>query len=158
MEPAQTGRWMSDVEQHRVSIPPAVRTEILSLRQSQPQDRAQRAWQSRPTREIPDWLASLHDCVWDIVGRDLTSDLWWANVADQGCRTEWHDHPRFDRVAVAYVTEDNSSIEFREGAGYWQETPKQGDLLVFSGQLAHRILPNTNKDVRISVAFNFKKR
>lgn len=158
MVPARTGRWMSNVEQHRISISEDVRTQILLLREQLPRDRGQRAWQSRPTCEIPDWLASVHDSVWNIVGRDLASDQWWANVADQGCRTEWHDHPRFERVAVVYVTEDNSGIEFREGAGYWRETPQQGDLLMFSGRLAHRILPNPNKQPRISIAFNFVKR
>jgi ectoine hydroxylase-related dioxygenase (phytanoyl-CoA dioxygenase family) len=42
------------------------------------------------------------------------------------------------------------------GEGYWCETPKAGDLLVFPGSLEHQVRPNTSEAVRISIAFNFK--
>jgi hypothetical protein len=32
-----------------------------------------------------------------------------------------------------------------------------GDFLLFSGNLAHRVLKNNSRDFRISVAFNFKR-
>jgi quercetin dioxygenase-like cupin family protein len=50
------------------------------------------------------------------------------------------------------------NIILATGGAYWTESPRAGDLLVFPGNLEHRVLPNTSSDVRISVAFNFKKR
>jgi ectoine hydroxylase-related dioxygenase (phytanoyl-CoA dioxygenase family) len=49
-------------------------------------------------------------------------------------------------------------IEFKKGEAYWTESPQAGDLLVFPGSLEHRVRINTSEQVRISVAFNFKKR
>lgn len=84
-------------------------------------------------------------------------DSWWFNVNTPGEYTGWHDHVRWSKVAVLYVTVPGGDIEFRQGAGYWTETPKAGDLLVFPGELEHRVRPNASTGVRISVAFNFKR-
>jgi ectoine hydroxylase-related dioxygenase (phytanoyl-CoA dioxygenase family) len=58
-------------------------------------------------------------------------------------------------VAVLYVTVPVGDIEFKQKDSYWTETPKPGELLVFSGELVHRVKPNTSNKPRISVAFNF---
>jgi hypothetical protein len=83
-------------------------------------------------------------------------DTWWFNVNLQGEGTGWHSHSRWARVGVLYVQVPAGLIEFKQGEAYWTETPQQGDLLVFLGDLEHRVLPNTSSDVRISIAFNFK--
>ena len=85
-------------------------------------------------------------------------DSWWMNANIPGEYTGWHSHSRWARVGVLYVVVPDGDIEFRQGGAYWTETPKPGDLLVFSGELEHRVLPNNSNTVRISVAFNFKKR
>ncbi len=83
-------------------------------------------------------------------------DSWWFNVNTAGEYTGWHAHHRWPKVAVLYIQVPGGEIEFRQGGAYWRETPKAGDLLVFPGELEHRVLPNPSKDVRISIAFNFK--
>jgi ectoine hydroxylase-related dioxygenase (phytanoyl-CoA dioxygenase family) len=57
---------------------------------------------------------------------------------------------------VLYVQVPAGLIEFKKGEAYWTESPKAGDLLVFPGELEHRVRPNTSEQVRISIAFNFK--
>ncbi len=66
-------------------------------------------------------------------------------------------HLRLIKGGVLDVPGPGCDIEFRQGGAYWRETPKQGDLLVFPGSLEHRVLPNSSNDVRISIAFNFKR-
>jgi hypothetical protein len=78
------------------------------------------------------------------------------NVNTQGEYTGWHAHYRWSKVAVLYVQVPGGDIEFRQGASYWMETPQAGDLLVFAGDLEHRVRPNPSEQVRISIAFNFK--
>jgi quercetin dioxygenase-like cupin family protein len=78
------------------------------------------------------------------------------NVNTQGEYTNWHAHHRWSKVAVLYVSVPGGDIEFRQGGAYWTETPQAGDLLVFPGSLEHQVRANTSKDVRISIAFNFK--
>jgi hypothetical protein len=85
-------------------------------------------------------------------------DTWWFNVNLPGEGTGWHTHSQWDKVGVLYVQVPGGAIEFKQGGAYWTESPKAGDLLVFPGALEHRVLPNTSEQVRISVAFNFKKR
>ncbi len=85
-------------------------------------------------------------------------DTWWFNVNLPGEGTGWHTHSQWDKVGVLYVQVPAGLIEFKQGGAYWTENPRAGDLLVFSGSLEHRVLPNTSEQVRISVAFNFKKR
>jgi hypothetical protein len=84
-------------------------------------------------------------------------DTWWFNANLQGEGTGWHSHSQWNKVGVLYVTVPAGLIEFKQGEAYWRETPKPGDLLVFPGSLEHRVLPNTSEQVRISVAFNFKR-
>jgi len=85
-------------------------------------------------------------------------DTWWFNANLPGEGTGWHTHSQWAQVGVLYVQVPAGLIEFKQGGAYWTESPKPGDLLVFPGSLEHRVLPNTSEQVRISVAFNFKKR
>ena len=127
---------------------------ILEQRRLNPQDRAGRGWQSRAYTDQPfAWFASTYQ---QVEQQEGPIDSWWFNVNIPGEYTGWHAHHRWVKVAVLYVTVPAGDIEFRQGGAYWTETPKQGDLLVFSGNLEHRVRPNTSDAVRISVAFNFK--
>ncbi len=133
-----------------------VREQILEQRRLNPRDRGTRGWQSRTYTSQPFlWF----DDVYRVVeAQEGPIDSWWMNVNTQGEYTGWHSHSRWAKVGVLYVQVPGGDIEFRQGAAYWRETPKSGDLLVFPGSLEHRVLPNANEQVRISIAFNFKKR
>lgn len=128
---------------------------ILEQRRLNPQDRAGRGWQSKAYQDQPfDWFASTYKAVEAKAGE---IDSWWMNVNTPGEYTGWHAHNRWTRVGVLYVSVPAGDIEFRQGGAYWTETPKQGDLLVFPGELTHRVRPNNSEQVRISIAFNFKR-
>jgi hypothetical protein len=127
---------------------------IVEQRRRDPRDRDSRGWQSRAYTDQPfSWFESVYNAV---VAEQGAVDSWWMNVNTPGEYTGWHAHHRWPTVAVLYVSVPAGFIEFRQGGAYWTETPQQGDLLVFPGDLEHRVLPNSSKDVRISVAFNFK--
>jgi hypothetical protein len=131
-----------------------LKDHILLQREINPQDRGQRGWQSRTYTDQPfPWFDAVYRAVEAEQG---PIDSWWFNVNTQGEYTGWHSHSRWARVGVLYVQIPAGLIEFRQGGAYWTETPRAGDLLVFPGNLEHRVLPNTSLDVRISIAFNFK--
>ena len=144
------------ISQLKIDIPLGLAELIQHERELNPRDRDGRGWQSKAYTDQPfDWFASTYKAVEAEAGE---IDSWWMNVNTPGEYTGWHAHHRWPRVAVLYISVPGGDIEFRQGGAYWTETTKQGDLLVFSGDLEHRVLPNTSNDVRISVAFNFKKR
>jgi hypothetical protein len=139
-----------------IDLPRDLAEQIQHQRDLDPRDRGTRGWQSRPYTDQPfSWFESVYRAV---EAQEGAIDSWWFNVNTQGERTGWHSHSRWARVGVLYVQVPGGDIEFRQGGAYWRETPKAGDLLVFPGSLEHRVLPNTSEQVRISIAFNFKKR
>jgi hypothetical protein len=139
-----------------IDLPRDLAEQILLQRELDPRDRGTRGWQSRPYTSQPfSWFDAVYRAV---EAQEGSIDSWWFNANTQGEYTGWHTHSRWARVGVLYVQVPGGDIEFKQGGAYWRETPKQGDLLVFPGSLEHRVLPNTSEQVRISVAFNFKKR
>lgn len=139
-----------------LDLPLDLAKQILLQRDLDPRDRGLRGWQSRPYTGQPlPWFESVYRAVEAEQG---PIDSWWFNVNTPGEYTGWHTHSRWARVGVLYVQVPGGAIEFRQGGAYWSESPKAGDLLVFPGSLEHRVLPNTSEQVRISIAFNFKKR
>lgn len=143
------------VSRLHIDIPQDLADLISEQRRLNPKDREGRGWQSDRYHSQPfSWFESVYCAVEQQVG---SIDAWWFNVNESTEYTNWHAHNNHKTVAVLYVTVPGGAIEFKEGEGYWQETPSAGDLLVFSGSLEHRVLPNPNRDPRISVAFNFKK-
>jgi quercetin dioxygenase-like cupin family protein len=141
--------------QSKISVDEYLANHIVEQRRQNPQDRNGRGWQSQAYRDQPfDWFDSVYKAVEAEAGE---IDSWWMNANTPGEYTGWHAHHRWPRVAVLYVSVPAGVIEFKQGGAYWTETPQRGDLLVFPGDLEHRVRPNTSKDVRISVAFNFKK-
>jgi hypothetical protein len=138
-----------------IDLPRDLAGHIQHQRELDPRDRGTRGWQSRPYTDQPfSWFESVYRAV---ELQEGTIDSWWFNVNTQGERTGWHAHDRWHKVGVLYVQVPAGDIEFRQGGAYWTETPQAGDLLVFPGSLEHRVLPNTSEQVRISVAFNFKR-
>jgi hypothetical protein len=137
-----------------LDLPLGLLENIQKQRELNPRGRGSRGWQSYPYTSQPfPWFESTYGAVEAEVG---AIDSWWFNVNTPGEYTGWHAHHRWRKVAVLYVTVPGGDIEFRQGGAYWTETPTQGDLLVFSGNLEHRVRPNTSNAVRISIAFNFK--
>ena len=133
-----------------------VREQILLQRELNPRDRGSRGWQSRTYTDQPfAWFDAVYRAV---EAQEGPIDSWWMNANTQGEYTGWHAHDRWHKVAVLYVSIPGGDIEFKQGGAYWTETPRAGDLLVFAGDLEHRVRPNTSEQVRISIAFNFKKR
>ena len=137
-----------------ISVDESLADHILEQRRLTPRYRDGRGWQSYPQTGQPfPWFESVYQ---QVVGQEGAVDTWWFNVSTTGEYTNWHAHVRWLKVAVLYVTVPSGAIEFKDGASYWCETPKQGDLLVFPGKLTHRVRPNTSTEQRISIAFNFK--
>ena len=141
---------------NHIDIPYGLAEQIVEQRRLNPKDREGRGWQSDRYHSQPfPWFDSVYSAVEKQLG---TVDAWWFNVNQSTEYTNWHAHNNHKTVAVLYVAVPGGAIEFRQGAGYWSETPKPGDLLVFPGTLEHRVLPNPSKELRISVAFNLNKR
>jgi len=139
-----------------LDLPRDLAEQIQHRRDLDPRDRGTRGWQSKPYTDQPfPWFDSVYRAV---EAQEGPIDSWWFNVNTPGEYTGWHSHSRWARVGVLYVQVPAGDIEFKQGGAYWTETPKPGDLLVFPGDLEHRVKPNTSTDIRISVAFNFKKR
>lgn len=136
-----------------LDVPGNLAELIAEQRRLNPRYREDRGWQSVRYYSQPfSWFDSVYRAVEQNIG---TVDSWWFNVNEYAEYTNWHAHNNHNRVAVLYVTMPGGAIEFRQGGSYWQETPNAGDLLIFSGTLEHRVLPNPSVDTRISVAFNF---
>jgi len=83
----------------------------------------------------------------------------WVNIYEENFFQEFHIH-RDERTCniqtsgVVYLTLDNSEIEF------WKNTrfsikPEFTDILIFPDDLQHRVKPNKNKELRVSLAFNY---
>jgi quercetin dioxygenase-like cupin family protein len=140
----------------QLALPEGIAEQIQQQRDLNPRDRGTRGWQSKSYTDQPfAWFETVYRAVEAEQG---PIDSWWFNVNTPGEYTGWHAHDRWTRVGVLYIQVPAGNIEFRQGGAYWTESPQQGDLLVFPGSLEHRVLPNTSEQVRISIAFNFKKR
>ena len=127
--------------------------QIILQRDLNPRYRGGRGWQSVPYTSQPFlWFDSVYR---SIEAEEGAIASWWFNVNTYSEYTNWHAHVRWNKVAVLYVAVPGGDIEFRQGGAYWGETPKPGDLLVFPGELDHRVRPNMSDQIRISVAFNF---
>jgi hypothetical protein len=140
---------------YSVGIPEGLAEYIVEQRRLNPQDRQGRGWQSVRYHGQPfSWFDSVYQQVEQQLG---VVDAWWFNVNESAEYTNWHAHNNHETVAVLYVTVPGGSIEFKQGGAYWTELPTAGDLLVFPGTLEHRVLPNPSNNLRISIAFNFKR-
>jgi hypothetical protein len=143
------------MSQHRLDLPLGLAELIQQQRELDHRRRYSAGWQSIGYTGQPfPWFESTYRAVEAEQGE---IDSWWFNVNTQGEGTGWHSHSQWARVGVLYVQVPAGLIEFKQGEAYWTESPQAGDLLVFPGSLEHRVLPNTSEQVRISIAFNFKR-
>jgi quercetin dioxygenase-like cupin family protein len=143
------------VEQGHIEVDSDLAEQILLRRELDHRRRYGAGWQSIGYTGQPfPWFESVYRAVEAEQG---AIDTWWFNANLQGEGTGWHSHSRWARVGVLYVQVPGGDIEFRQGGAYWTESPQAGDLLVFPGDLEHRVLTNHSTDFRISVVFNFKR-
>jgi hypothetical protein len=115
-------------------------------------------WHSPRIRRNPYlWFESTFNRV-AAAASDLTIDEWWFNCGAPGDEYRWHIHRPYSWAGVLYIQapENSGGIEFRQDQERYMHTPQAGEFLLFSGNLAHRILKNMSTDFRISVGFNFK--
>lgn len=88
-------------------------------------------------------------------------DSSWANIYKKTFYQEYHDH--VNDVAkyisgVMYLTENNSDISFSlKSSERFKHTPQFSEILIFEDYIPHRVHPNENEELRISLAFNYKK-
>ena len=83
----------------------------------------------------------------------------WVNIYEENFFQEFHVHRddhtcQIQTSGVIYLTLNNSEIEF------WKNNrvsikPEFTDILIFPDDLPHRVKPNKNKDLRVSLAFNY---
>ena len=83
----------------------------------------------------------------------------WVNVYEKGFYQEFHNHK--DEIVkyicgVVYFTPMSSPIEFGIEERV-EHKPEVGDVLIFSDDTLHRVLPHKDSNLRISLAFNYQK-
>jgi len=81
----------------------------------------------------------------------------WVNIYEKDFFQEFHNHvnPIHKYLSgVLYLSENNSGIIFTmEGKAL---IPEFRDIVIFPDDLPHRVLPNENEELRISLAFNYR--
>jgi hypothetical protein len=147
--------------QSTIIVDPCVAEEVIKLYKDLDNARggAYGTWHSRRIRTNPHpWFEDTFNRVATAVG-DLTIDEWWFNCGEPLDEYRWHTHSPYKWAGVLYIQtpENSGGIEFRQQEEYYTHTPQAGEFLLFSGNLAHRVLKNNSTDYRISVAFNFKR-
>ena len=147
-------------EQSRLEIDKSVADEVVNLYRDPKNARGHRygTWHSPRIRTNPDpWFAATFNRVAAAVN-NLVINEWWFNCGAPGDEYRWHGHNPYPLAGVLYIQtpENSGGIEFRRQEEYQVFQPTAGDFLLFSGNLAHRVLKNQSTDFRISVAFNFR--
>ena len=146
--------------QSRIEVDAVVAEEVIKLYRDLDNARGgiYGTWHSRRIKTNPyPWFAGTFNRVAAAVG-ELTIDEWWFNCGESGDEYRWHTHSPYKWAGVLYIQtpENSGGIEFQRKGEFQVFQPSVGDFLLFPGTLAHRVLPNTSDQVRISVAFNFK--
>jgi hypothetical protein len=146
--------------QSKISVDDNIAEEVVKLYRDPKHARGHRygTWHSPRIRSNPYlWFESTFNRVAAAVG-DLTIDEWWFNCGAPGDEYRWHTHSPYKWAGVLYIQtpENSGGIEFKQGDEHYTHTPQAGEFLLFSGNLAHRILKNHSEDFRISVGFNFR--
>lgn len=86
----------------------------------------------------------------------------WINIYEKDFYQEYHIHNNLLEnfiSGVIYLSENNSDIILASDGklnNIIKHKPSYGDILLFSGDTPHRVEPNMNDTLRISLAFNFK--
>ena len=114
----------------------------------------------------------------DLEGRKLKCDSIWINVLKPGGTHSGHIHPSSVISGTYYVTvpKGASALKFedprlglmmaaprkkeaapRDSQPFVYVTPKPGSLILFESWLRHEVPPNTARQDRISVSFNYAR-
>lgn len=147
-------------QQSQIAVDDSVAAQVVKLFQELDHGRggALGTWHGKRMRDNPyAWFDSTFERVQAAVS-NWRIDQWWFNCGEPGDEYRWHAHNPYTWSGVLYVQvpENSGGIEFRRYEEYQVFRPQAGDFIQFSGNLAHRVLPNKSSDYRISVAFNFK--
>lgn len=145
-------------EQSSIVVDDGVAEEVIRLFKELDHGRggSTGTWHGQRFRDNPySWFQATYDRVSKEIA-PLCIDQWWFNCGEAGDEYLWHSHNPYKRSAVLYVQvpENSGGIEFRRQEEYQMFQPTAEDFIQFSGDLAHRVLPNRSKHYRISVAFN----
>ena len=145
--------------QSRISVDDNIAEEVVKLYRDPKHARGHRygTWHSPRIRRNPHpWFESTFNRV--AAASNLTIDEWWFNCGAPGDEYRWHIHRPYEWAGVLYIQtpENCGGIEFKQDQERYTHTPQAGEFLLFSGNLAHRVLQNMSRDFRISVGFNFK--
>ena len=145
--------------QSRISVDDNIAEEVVKLYRDPKHARGHRygTWHSPRIRRNPYlWFESIFNRV--TAASNLTIDEWWFNCGAPGDEYRWHIHSPYLWAGVLYIQtpENSGGIEFRRDRERYTHTPQAGEFLLFSGNLAHRVLKNHSDDFRISVAFNLR--
>jgi len=91
--------------------------------------------------------------------QDLEISKFWINSDQGNDNDKWHFHAGSTAVAILYLNVPAGSchIEFREKDQNYKINPIDGMLLIFRGDLEHRV-PYPSNAERISLAVNFKRK
>jgi hypothetical protein len=147
-------------EKNRISVDDNVADEVVKLYRDPSNALGHRysIWHSPRIRTNPyPWFTETFNRVAESIG-ELTIDEWWFNCGATGDEYRWHTHTPYKWAGVLYIQapENSGGLEFRHSDNRYTHTPQAGEFLLFSGNLAHRILKNHSDDFRISVGFNFR--
>ena len=148
-------------ERHYLEVDPGLAEQVVKLYQDLDNARggAYGTWHSRRIRTNPyEWFEATFNRVAASIG-DMVIDEWWFNCGEPGDEYRWHSHNPYPLAGVLYIQtpENSGGIEFKRHGEFQIFQPSVGDFLLFSGNLAHRVLKNQSTDFRISVAFNLKE-
>ena len=146
--------------QSSISVDDNIAEEVVKLYKDPSYARGHRygTWHSPRIKTNPyAWFTETFNRVAAAVS-DLVIDEWWFNCGAPGDEYRWHTHSPYKWAGVLYIQtpENSGGIEFRQDQERYTHTPQAGEFLLFSGNLAHRILKNHSDNFRISVGFNFR--
>lgn len=148
--------------QHKILVHAQVAPEVIKLYHQLDNVRGGQygTWHSRRLNHNPHtWFDHTYDQVKLVLG-DLQIAEWWFNCGAPGDENRWHSHSPYLWAAVLYIQmpDHAGAIEFKRQAEFQMFDPQVGDLIVFPGNLAHRVHKNLSDQFRISAAFNLKPR
>jgi hypothetical protein len=85
----------------------------------------------------------------------------WVNIYEKNFYQEYHCHAHPTKkfiCGVIYLTQNNSPIILSPNITAHDDNkviPKFGNIILFNDDVPHRVIPNNNEEIRISLAFNF---
>jgi len=106
------------------------------------------------------------------ISKDLLPSGWWININGTGSWNAPHCHPASDLVLIWYLTDSNGLLSLinpytysrvhllscfsdrNEPTSVLHIDAKKGDIIIFPSDVQHMVMPNPNKEDRLSVSMN----